>query len=100
MLFKYNEVDFNIDERNVSKEKAIELVGNITKCEYLYIDEIVVDSDHGNIFVEIFIPTKDEIYRHPSLDRFEKEYIEKLKYDSYYESDEDYGCMDCIIVNF
>lgn len=100
MLFKYNEIDFNIDERNVSKEKSIELVGKVTECKYLDIFEIVVDSDHNEIFAEIYIPTEDEIFRHPLLDKFLKEYVEELDYDSYYESDEDLGCLDCVIVNF
>lgn len=95
MLFNFDGIEFNINERNVSKNEALYFYNNRVKATKinLPITEIVIDERD---FIEIFIETKDEVFLHPNTKRF----CEKLEDFGLKTSisDEDYGCFDIINV--
>lgn len=94
MLFIVDNIEFNINERNVTKDEALYFYNNRVKpIANLPISEIVIDERD---FIEIFIPTKDEIFLHPNTHKF-CEKLEEFGLETSI-SDEDYGCFDVVNV--
>lgn len=93
MLFTHNNIDFDIDEREISKDECIKLFTPIIDIakKFVTISEIVVESnDYATIFVE---GDSEGEYAYNTI-----KYVDEL---SAYNidlslSDEDYGELDAI----
>lgn len=97
MLFTIDNIEFNINERNITKEEALYFYNNrvkpSNKIAKVPIIEIVIDERD---FIEIYIATKDEIFLHPNTNKFCKK-LEEFGLETSI-SDEDYGCFDVVNV--
>lgn len=98
MLFNYEDVDFDIDERAISQEECIKLFTpliGIANRLGVEITEIVVESnDYAMILVA---GSSEESYSNKTI-----EYADELTAYNIDISlaDEDYGCLDAINVYF
>lgn len=98
MLFTYKDIDFDIDERNISKEECIKLFTPIIDIANKFNTKIVEINVEDDEYVMILIEGGDE----NNYSKNTMEYVEELrKYNiDTATSDEDYGELDAINIYF
>ena len=96
-LFILDNIEFNINEKNINKEDVLYFYNNrikpSNKTNKVPITEIVIDEKD---FIEIYIETKDDVFLHPNTKKFCNKLEEFGLKTSI--SDEDFGCFDVINV--